>query len=163
MFTLLKFHKGEWIMMTKSLKMFGSVLLAAAFLTGCQANYHKQAVQDDTGDRVTLGKVQKEIRIGMSGADVAQALGSPNIVTTDDQRREVWVYDKISTEYVYSNSSGGVNALLIGLGSDLVGGGGTGVSGSSGAKSTTQRTMTIIIRFDESGKVRDFSYNTSSF
>lgn len=150
-------------MATKSLCILGSFLVASAMLTGCQANYHKQAVQDDTGDRITIGKVQKEIRIGMSGADVAQALGSPNIVTTDDQHREVWVYDKISTEYVYSNSSGGVNALLIGLGSDVAGGGGAGMSGSSGAKSTTQRTMTIIIRYNKEGKVRDFSYNSSSF
>lgn len=150
-------------MIKKSLSTLGMSLFAAAMLVGCQADYHKQAVQDDTADRVTVGKVQKEIRIGMSGADVAQALGSPNIVTTDDQRREVWIYDKISTEYVHSSSSGGINALLIGFGSDVGGGAGGGVSGSSGARSTTQRTMTIIIRYDNDGRVRDFSYNSTSF
>ena len=150
-------------MIKKSLRILGFSLVTATMLAGCQADYHKKAVQDDTTDRITVGKVQKEIRIGMSGADVAQALGSPNIVTTDDQRREVWIYDKISTEYVHSSSSGGINALLIGFGSDIGGGAGSGVSGSSGAKSTTQRTMTIIIRYDNAGKVRDFSYNSSSF
>lgn len=151
-------------MIKKSLSILGLSLLTSAMLAGCQqAGDHKRAVQDDTADRITVGKVQKEIRIGMSGADVAQALGSPNIVTTDDQRREVWIYDKISTEYVHSSSSGGVNALLLGWGSDVGGAGGAGASAASGAKSTTQRTITIVIRFDNAGQVRDFSYNTSSF
>jgi hypothetical protein len=47
---------------------------------------------------MTVGKVQKEIRVEMSSADVAQALGSPNIVSTDEERREVWIYDKIATD-----------------------------------------------------------------
>ena len=50
----------------------------------------------------------------MSGAKVIETLGSPNIVSTDETRREVWVYDKISTERIYSTSSGGVNVLVIG-------------------------------------------------
>lgn len=90
----------------------------------------------------------------MSGAEVAQVLGSPNIVTTDEQRRESWVYDKISTERVYSQSSGGagfIPALIIAGGS------------SAGASSTSQRTFTVIIKFDADRKVRDYAYHTSRF
>ena len=82
--------------------------LAAIVTAGCMsAGEHRAAVQSDA-DRLTVGKVQREIRVGMSGAEVAQVLGSPNIVTTDDERREVWVYDRVSTETVYSESRGGV-------------------------------------------------------
>jgi len=42
-------------------------------------------------DRLTVGKVQGEIKVGMPASQVAELLGSPNIVTTDDQRREVWI------------------------------------------------------------------------
>ena len=56
---------------------------------------------------MTVGVVQKEIRKGMSAADVAEVLGSPNIVTTDSEGREVWIYDKISTDVSYSQDSGG--------------------------------------------------------
>jgi hypothetical protein len=35
---------------------------------------------------MTLGVVQKEIHKGLSQADVAEALGSPNIVTRDSAR-----------------------------------------------------------------------------
>ena len=102
-------------------------------------------------DELTVGKVQGEIKVGMDAASVAQVLGSPNIVTTDEQRREVWIYDKVSTDRVSSSSSVGGTIIILG--------GGTGQSSSS----STQRTLTIIIKFDEEKKVRDFAYNYSQF
>jgi outer membrane protein assembly factor BamE (lipoprotein component of BamABCDE complex) len=137
-------------------------------VAGCvSAGGHRQAVRDDTGDRITAGKVQREIRVGMSSAEVIEVLGSPNVVTTDSQRREVWVYDKIATENVYSTSSGGVSALIFGgLFGGGAGGGGAGSASygsSAGAASTSQRTLTVIIKFDEQAKVRDFAYRQSSF
>lgn len=120
--------------------------------SGCaSASRHRQLVQDDTGDRITVGKVQREIRIGMSSAEVAEALGSPNVVSTDEERREVWIYDKIATDVSQSTSEAGASLLLI-----------AGV-GASGARSTSQRTLTVIIKFGEDGKVRDFAYHTSRF
>jgi outer membrane protein assembly factor BamE (lipoprotein component of BamABCDE complex) len=119
------------------------------FLSGCaSASYQRQQVQDDKGDRLTVGSVQKDINIGMSSADVIQTLGSPNVVTTDEERREVWVYDKIATDIVYSDSSAGLKFLT---------------SGRSGAVSRNQRTLTVVIKFDKEQKVRDFAYHTSSF
>ena len=138
--------------MVKKTMYFTFSLLVSSLLTGCQnAAYHRSNVQDEKGDRLTVGKVQKEISVGMSSADVAQTLGSPNIVSTDDKRREVWVYDKIATDTAYSSSAGGVNILVLGGHS------------SSGASSSSQRTLTVIIKFDSNGKVRDFAYNTSRF
>jgi outer membrane protein assembly factor BamE (lipoprotein component of BamABCDE complex) len=144
------------------------ILYLPITISGCMsASQHRKAVQDNSSDRVTVGTVQREIRIGMSAADVVGILGSPNIVTTDEERREVWVYDKIATDRVYSSSSGGVNALILGggvAGTTLLGGGiGAGGSGSAGAASTSQRTLTIIIKFDKDNKVRDFAYHTSRF
>lgn len=141
-----------------------AVVIAAMLLAGCvPASQHVREVRAEDADRLTVGTVQREIRVGMSGAEVAQALGSPNIVSTDEQRREVWIYDKISTETAYSSSSGGVRALFLGIGSDVGGGGGGGFGSSSGAVSKTQRTLTVIIKFDNAGRVRDFAYHTSSF
>jgi outer membrane protein assembly factor BamE (lipoprotein component of BamABCDE complex) len=87
----------------------------------------------------------------MSAAQVAEVLGSPNIVSTDENRLEVWIYDKIATDVSYSNNDGGVWLVI------------AGVSGSSGASSTSQRTLTIVIKFDQDKKVRDFAYHSSSF
>jgi outer membrane protein assembly factor BamE (lipoprotein component of BamABCDE complex) len=139
-------------------------------VAGCQsAQQHAADVRaaQEAGDRMTVGKVQREIRVGMTNAEVAEVLGSPNMVTTDDRRRESWVYDKVSTDSAYSGSSGGVSALFLGggiTGGTLLGGlGSTGYRSSAGASSTTQRTLTIIIKFDEASRVRDFSYRSSSF
>ncbi len=137
-------------MPTISRSTFCLSLLAASLLIGCTApaSYHRQEVQDDTGDKLTVGTVQKEIRKGMSGAEVAAALGSPNIVSTDEKRREVWIYDKIATDLVFSVSDAGLKFLT---------------RGTAGAKTTSQRTLTVIIKFDENKMVRDFAYHTSRF
>lgn len=102
-------------------------------------------------DRLTVGKVQGEIKVGMSAAQVAELLGSPNIVTTDDKRREVWIYDKVSTDRVdtASSSFGGIIIL--------------GGSSRDSSSSQRQRTLTIIIKYDEEKKVRDFAYNATQF
>lgn len=151
--------------MARPLFLAPALLLALSCMTASQ---HAQQVQDaNTGDRLTVGVVQREIREGMSGAEVASVLGSPNIVSTDEQRREVWIYDKIATDRVYSTDEGGVSALVLAggiTGGALVGGGGGGSYGrSAGASSTSQRTLTVIIKFDEGGRVRDFAYHASRF
>ena len=127
-------------------------MLSILFLSGCStAGSHLQSVQSDAGDRITVGKVQREIRIGMPSSQVIEVLGSPNIVSTDENRLEVWVYDKIATDVSYSSSNGGVWLIL------------GSVGGNSGAASTSQRTLTIVIKFDADKKVRDFAYHSSSF
>jgi len=143
-------------------------ILIAVFCSGCMsATQHRQEVSNPEADRISVGKVQREIRVGMSSAEVVEVLGSPNMVTTDEKRREVWVYDKIATDHAYSTSSGGISALILGGnvgGSGALGGGiGSGYSSGSGAASTSQRTLTVIIKFDEQNKVRDFAYRQSSF
>ena len=102
------------------------MLFAIISVAGCTAGYHRDAARDDTKDRISVGTVQREIRVGMSGADVISALGAPNMVTTDAQRRETWVYDKIATERVYSGSStsGGAGGFGGGGGGGPVGGAG---------------------------------------
>lgn len=102
-------------------------------------------------DRLTVGKVQGEIKVGMSAAKVAELLGSPNIVTTDEKRREVWIYDKVSTDRVDTASSSYAGLIIL------------GGSSSDRSSSQRQRTLTIIIKYDEDKKVRDFAYNATQF
>jgi hypothetical protein len=123
-------------------------------LTGCFPTSLVEQQKDisdakGAGDNLSIGKVQKEIRVGMSSADVVGVLGSPNMVTTDDKRRESWVYDKVSTEAMVSTSSG---KAFLWLPAD-----------QKAAASRTQKTLTIIIKFDEKNLVRDFAYHTSKF
>jgi hypothetical protein len=142
--------------------------VALSYLVGCAgAQYHRDAVSGDRRSAITVGQVQREVRVGMSGAEVAAALGSPNVVTTDEDRRETWIYDKISTERAYSTDSGGIATLILGgagIGTGLVGGGvAPSYGSSSGASATTQKTLTVIIKFGHDKRVRDFAYHSSTF
>ena len=128
--------------------------IALVSLSGCYPTSFVDQQKDmnaakGEGDSLSIGKVQKEIKVGMSSADVVGVLGSPNMVTTDDKRREVWVYDKVSTEGMASGSAG---RSFLWFPSDR-----------NATVSRTQKTLTIVIKFDEKGLVRDFAYNTSKF
>lgn len=142
----------------------GLIPLAAALtLSGCvSADQHRAAVEDQRVGRLSVGTVQKEIRLGMSGADVATVLGAPNIVTTDEQRREVWVYDRIAREVVTSSSGLSFTPLILGTGT-LIGAGSGTLTQSAGAQSQTDRSLTIVIKFDEQKRVRDYAYHATQF
>ena len=134
------------------MKKIMAVFLAALFLAGCSsASTRRKDVQDNSPNSLTVGKVQRDIKLGMSSAQVAEILGSPNIVTTDEERREVWVYDKIASDVTYSQGGGYWTLILFGSNSH------------TGSTATAQRTLTVVIKFDKDGKVRDFAYNSSKF
>lgn len=130
----------------------GFSLLAFVLISGCMtAAQHQQSLPTTKEREMTLGIVQKEIRVGMLQPDIATALGSPNIVTRDSEGRETWIYDKIATEASYSKSHGYGTILILGLSRD------------TGAISTTQKTLTVIIKFNEKNLVESFSYHASKF
>lgn len=130
-----------------SLVVSSLALLGVVGTVGCS----HPAPSEQSSQNLTVGKVQGEITVGMDAASVAEILGSPNIVTTDEKRREVWIYDKVSSESVDTKNSIGGSVIIFG--------------GSSAQRqsSKTQKTLTIIIKFDEEKKVRDFAYNASQF
>ena len=127
-------------------------LSSASALVGCKSAEDNRRELTSTREReITAGIVKKEIYKGMSGAEVAEALGSPNITTRDEDGQETWVYDKIAQEASYSESQ---NSLFLILG---------GFSNQTGAASTTQRTLTVVIKFDDQDKVVGYSYHQSKF
>ncbi len=149
--------------MKRVLAALGSVAITACSPTGnAVKNLHSTQERE-----MTLGVVQREIRRGMTQGEVANALGSPNIVSRDSQGQETWIYDKFATEASYGNEQGGAGFL----------GGVGGVAGSvlllgipsahyetnSGASATTQRTLTVVIKFDTDNRVDLLNYHSSKF
>ncbi|MHC4136816.1 MAG: hypothetical protein ACYTDU_13855 [Planctomycetota bacterium] len=114
------------------------VLLAA-----CQTTRR----EDVGGKNLTTGVVQREIRTGMASASVVEALGSPNIVTTDEEGREVWVYERFAREVVTAENNYWVIAIW----------------GGQRSSTSSQRSLTVIVKFDKKGRVRDFAYHSSTF
>jgi hypothetical protein len=89
--------------------------------------------------KVTLGNVQRIVKKGASSSEVIDALSSPNIVTSNHDNTETWVYDKILMEKE--------NAF--------------GDNGTVEVKST--RTMIVVIKFDKSRKVDTVQYRQTSY
>ena len=131
--------------------VYAFAIIAMMSFIGCTTVDHRSNLHSVKEQDITVGKVQKEVRVGMSGAQVAEALGSPNIVTKDEGGDETWVYDKIATEDPYSENSSGLFLVLYGS------------TSRSGAAATTQRTLTVVIKFDANSKVKSFSYHASKF
>ena len=126
--------------------------LVAAVAGGCTtAAEHQQQLGSTAEREMTVGIVQREIRAGLTQDQVAEALGSPNIVTRDAAGNETWIYDKIASEASYSNSSAYGTILIL------------GGSRAAGASATTQKTLTVIIKFDANRQVDTFSYHASKF
>lgn len=132
--------------MNAKIKLLKIFLPISLLLGGCTSLYNPSI-----DEKISVAKAQKDLKIGMSSAEVIQIMGSPNIISTDEERREVWVYDKVSTQSAYKNVDGGLSIIIAGF------------SGGSGSSVKSQRTLTIIVKFDKQNKVRDVAYHTSSF
>ncbi len=89
--------------------------------------------------KVTLGNVQMVVKKGASSADVIGALSSPNIVTSNKDGTETWVYDKIMSEPETALGNNGVVAV----------------------KST--RTLIVVIKFDQEQRVETVQYRQTSY
>jgi len=89
--------------------------------------------------KITLGSVQMIVKKGASSADVIGALSSPNIVTSNNDGTETWVYDKIMTEAEYVQGS------------------------NSGVAVKSTRTMIVVIKFDKASRVETVQYRQTSY
>jgi len=91
-------------------------------------------------ERLTLGTVQATLHEGLSQAEVQAALGAPNIISRDSLvGREVWTYDKVSKQatsrfFFFWQSA-----------------------------ESTQRTLTVLITFDENARVENYTYHSTEF
>lgn len=126
-----------------------ALLPIALLLSGClNPREVHESVNADDRSTISVGNVQRSIKVGMTGAAVAEVLGSPNIVSTDEEGREVWIYDRVTTS-VRATSANGPLTLFVG--------------GNAAAAERSQRTLTVIVKYDKAGKVRDLAYHTSKF
>ncbi len=136
-----------------------SIILAAGCVNA--ARHHKNLASTKEA-RLTLGTVQRTVREGLPQSEVVAALGSPNLVTRDQDGTETWVYDKVSTDSSFSSSSRGFRGLVAGGGNSAEGAISGDYAKQAGASSTSQRTLTVIIKF-AGGLVSDYAWHSSTF
>jgi outer membrane protein assembly factor BamE (lipoprotein component of BamABCDE complex) len=119
-----------------------SPLIALVLCAACQS-----PPPEEEGKKLTAGVVQRDIRVGMSGSEVSEALGSPNIVTGDETGNKVWVYERYARE-VETKQTGWWVVFAWG--------------DKERARGST-RSFTVIVKFDANDKVREFAYHVVTF
>lgn len=135
-------------MYNKTLSCFAIATMVLS-LTSCNAGRFYDETYAET-KKFELGLIQKEVCEGMSQDQVAIALGTPNIVTCDKDKNETWIYDKIATEVRQSGTSGFI--LFCQTGADYV-----------ARKDVSQKTLTVVIKFNANKNVESVSYHSSKF
>lgn len=132
------------------MKYFMTALALGLPLAGCAtANV---APVDARNSALTQGNVQLNLRVGETNkAQVLEVFGAPNITTRDASGFETWSYQRHATVAQASESSNYWTILLLGGGQSAAG------------FSQTNRTMTLIIKFDSNDIVSDFRSRTSDF
>jgi ABC-type Fe3+-hydroxamate transport system substrate-binding protein len=134
------------------MKNFKSIISLALLLTigGCVSN--GQAPASVKNSNLTHGQVQLTLKKGQTTkTEVLETFGAPNITTIDASGREVWTYQKNATVANSSSSSSYATIILLG-----------GQSKTAGFEQSS-RTITLIIKFDDSDKVVDFKSRSTSF
>jgi len=130
-------------------RYFALALAAAGALAGCAT---APAPVDQRNSPLTSGNVSMNLVVGQTTqAQVLEVFGAPNIVTMDGARNAVWSYQRHATVAQASGSSNYWTIVLFG--------GGQYAEGFQ----QTQRTITLIIKFDAKNVVSDFRSRTSDF
>lgn len=175
---------GEFSLLKSKIIILSSICALFLF-SGCENNLQEPAIPNN---KLTVGNVQQNISKGMFSTNVIKALGSPNIITKDKDGKTTWVYDRINT--YHSKTNGGINFVRMNANDFVISGGvlaGTAALLKTTGQSnflisaaalglftlfntqqdyeyrTEQKTITIIIDFDEHEKLQNFSYMYSSF
>lgn len=145
-----------------------------AVLKSAQVSKTNEIVPPVQEQEMTLGNVQRFIKIGASQDDVAIALGSPNIVTQDSEGKETWIYDKVSSSITARNKNESMmeNAtytryfwhdILTFVTLGLINKDVKPQLKDVSQVVSSQKTLTVVIKFDKSNKVESCTYHMSKF
>ncbi len=123
-----------------------------------------QAPTSDTRpSALTPGMAKKHIVIGQTTqAEVLEIFGPPDLVTKSGPG-EMWGYDKVSREVVYSTFSVGAGVLGGGLPGGALVGGVAGAGGSSGQVQQSTTTVFLLVYFNEANVVIDYKLSATKF
>lgn len=128
------------------------IVLLQACSTSSPLNYGKQESQLNSNSKVSKVLISNAQRIsqGMTGTEVIECLGSPNIITSDTEGIDTWIYDKILREF---------ETITVEDGSWLFSPRLTTITSGS----SSEKTLIVVIRFSVDKKVKQVSYRQSSY
>ncbi len=134
-------------------KFLNALAISALLVSSTIVSSCRSATNNTTNDTtLTQANIVLNLKKGeTTQAEVLNAFGAPNIITTDASGNEVWSYQRNSMSA--QTSSDGFYATIVLAGYN---------SGGGGYNQST-RTATLIIKFGADKKVTDFKFMSTSF
>lgn len=125
---------------------FATFLVVAIMLAAC-SNPPTTTPVTNRNSQLTHGNVQLTLAKGeTTQTEVLENFGAPNVSSIDGNGYEVWTYQRQATNAQIAVENWGIFSR-----------------DSTVGVSQSQRTITLIIKFDETKTVHDFKSRTSSF
>jgi hypothetical protein len=153
------------------------MLIPVIFGSGCASTCQQPSQSNQVStpnappsqnDPLSYGAVTSTVKKGVTTQEeIVRLFGPPNITTVNAGGEEVWVYDRISNTSQQNGTSevGRFNSFF-GL-EPVVGREGTGqvTAHATSAQTSTlsTRTLTVIVNFDATKKVKDYSARATQF
>lgn len=138
------------IQMTSFFRLLIAICAISVVLPACAPSPTKPVTARNS--ELTHGNVQMNLKVGeTTQTQVLETFGAPNITSMDSSGQEVWTYQRHATVSQSSSSDNYWTIILAG-----------GKSEAAGFEQT-QRTMTLIIKFDAKKVVSDFRSRSSEF
>lgn len=125
-------------MQIKNIFNFTTLIILSVLVAGCAPQSMIPNRKNEV-EKITLGNVQRFVKVGATSDDVITALGSPNIVTSTRDGGETWVYDKIAFEREYF---GGIN---------------------SSTTMVSSRNMIVVIKYGKNGVIEKVEYRQMTY
>jgi len=122
------------------------VALTTAALVACSNPSTTRPIAD-RDNQLTHGNVQLTLKKGVTNqTEVLESFGAPNITSVDGNGHEVWTYQRHATDVQAAAENWAIFSRDTTVGF-----------------SQSNRTITLIIKFDENKIVKDFRSRMSSF
>lgn len=121
------------------------LLMALAVLTALVGCSSSNTVPKQKSN-LTVGMIKTKVVEGKtSQTEILELFGSPNLITTNSEGKEVWTYNKSAYESDSSSTSASFAPFF-----------GIGVSGSSSSSRASTSSMDVIITFNKRGIVEKY-------
>jgi hypothetical protein len=116
-------------------------------------------------DPLSYGAVTSTVKKGVTTQEeIVRLFGPPNITTVNASGDEVWVYDRISNTSQQNGSSEARFNAFFGLKTADTKEATANANATSAQTSTlSTRTLTVIVNFDSTKKVKDYSARATQF
>ncbi len=129
------------------------VALSLVAVSGCSTTRYGTSAANYASFSDAAASAERRVVLGMGATNIAAVLGSPSIIADHENDETTWTYDGISSDVSYARNGNAIVGVIFDRSFDN--------SIAREADYSLQPTMTVVIRFNQYDRVRDFSYYAS--